>query len=510
MQATSLTRRSALAAIAGFAAAGASWATAAPDVRGQRPSTDELLGDAALLQRAYEALHPGLYRYNTPVQMSGHFETLRRELADIPNGSPWLNETYLAFSRLAGKIRCGHTYANFYNQSKPVQQALFEPSACLPLEFRWVGTQMIVTRDLSVERHLTPGTEILAIDRVAAPALLKRLLPYARADGSNDAKRVALLEVQGLEGYETFDVFAGLLNPLADHVQLDIRRPQDGASRQVRVATLTHAQRAAMRHVRAEDTTSGWRFERESKALATLTMPSWALYNGKWDWKAFLAQTFQSLSDQPAGALVIDLRGNEGGLDVGNEILPYLTREEIAIPQPPRLVRYRDVPDELNRYLDTWDDSFRHWGDDAQRLDERYFELRSDDGHGADLQIAPREPTYTGQVFVLVGPDNSSATFQFAQIVRASRLGRLVGRTTGGNQRGINGGAFFFLRLPACGLELDVPLIARFTPGHPPDAGLRPDIVTPVSVADIVSGRDAELAAVRSTVSNAAVRAASV
>ncbi len=72
-----------------------------------------------------------------------------------------------------------------------------------------------------------------------------------------------------------------------------------------------------------------------------------------------------------------------------------------------------------------------------------------------------------------------------------------MGRPTGGNLRGINGGAFFFLRLPASGLELDVPLIARFPGGSPPDAGIVPDIEVRPEISDILAGRDLEMAAVR-------------
>ena len=64
---------------------------------------------------------------------------------------------------------------------------------------------------------------------------------------------------------------------------------------------------------------------------------------------------------------------------------------------------------------------------------------------------------------------------------------------TGGNQRGINGGAFFFVRLPASGIEFDLPLIGYFPPGLPPDAGLYPDVLVPRRPADIAAGRDAQM-----------------
>ena len=90
---------------------------------------------------------------------------------------------------------------------------------------------------------------------------------------------------------------------------------------------------------------------------------------------------------------------------------------------------------------------------------------------------------------------NSSATFEFASAVQRHRLGTLVGQSTGGNQRGITGGAFFFMRLPKSGIEADVPLIGQFpvTTAPLPDAGLEPDVRVATTAADIAAGRDPEL-----------------
>jgi hypothetical protein len=65
------------------------------------------------------------------------------------------------------------------------------------------------------------------------------------------------------------------------------------------------------------------------------------------------------------------------------------------------------------------------------------------------------------------------------------------GQPTGGNQRGINGGAFFFLRLPKSQIEMDLPPIGTFPTSPQPDAGLTPDVLVAPTVQDIVNGVDA-------------------
>ncbi|RXH55350.1 hypothetical protein [Granulicella sibirica] len=91
---------------------------------------------------------------------------------------------------------------------------------------------------------------------------------------------------------------------------------------------------------------------------------------------------------------------------------------------------------------------------------------------------------------------NSSATFQFAQSVQRLHLGTLVGQPTGGSQRGINGGAFFFLRLPHSGIEMDLPLIGTFPLTAAADAGVTPDVLVKATVGDVASDRDADMEAV--------------
>ncbi len=60
---------------------------------------------------------------------------------------------------------------------------------------------------------LAPGTLVEAIDGIPAQAILEHMLPLARADGHNDAKHIAPLQVQGTDHFEAFDVYFSLLYP---------------------------------------------------------------------------------------------------------------------------------------------------------------------------------------------------------------------------------------------------------------------------------------------------------
>src|SRR5262249_16013410 len=155
----------------------------------------------------------------------------------------------------------------------------------------------------------------------------------------------------------------------------------------------------------------------------------------------------------------------------------------------------------FDAYLDTWDWSFKDWGHAATDDREGFFRMtRFDDDEKGDV-ITPHGRRFEGRVVVLIGAANSSATFQFAQVVKENRLATLVGQTTGGNQRGINGGAFFFVTLPNSRVEVDLPLVGNFAgddrpTGHEipfrriPDAGIDPDVPVTPSIEDIAQGVD--------------------
>jgi hypothetical protein len=223
-------------------------------------------------------------------------------------------------------------------------------------------------------------------------------------------------------------------------------------------------------------------------------MPGWALYDSDWDWNGFIDETFAEIASRKAPALIVDLRGNEGGLDCGDEILARLISADLPRTAYERRVRYQKTPADLDPYLDTWDKSFRDYSASTEPLGDGFYRLIERDG-ASRAPIVPKGPRYDGKLIVLTDAANSSATFQFANLVKTNGLGTLVGETTGGSQRGINGGASFFLRLPESGLEVDLPLIGTFPLSPKPDSGIDADVFAAPTPASLAAGSDPVLQA---------------
>lgn len=467
------------ALIAGGTAAIAGWSFAASAGAVQAATAT---GDDMAVLRAAMDVHPGLLRYSTRSGVDGRLDRLAR----MWSNEPALESRYLALSRFLATIRCGHSYANFFNQSGAVAAALYERRTKLPLSFVWIDGEMVVLADHSGSSVPLPrGTRVTELNGVATGELLRRLLPIVRADGSNDAKRVALLEVIGTQRIETFDVFQGLLFPPPGGVhRLRVVTP-DGAQRAVELPAIDQAARLAAFPPRTDDA-EPWQWAMRGD-VALLTMPGWGLYNSRFAWAEWLETRLDSLGG--AKGLVIDIRANEGGLDCGDPILARLVDAPVPLSDAEQRIRFRTLPPLVNAHSDTWDDAFRTMGEGATPLADGFY-LRP--GGEAMMRIDPAPPARRLRlpVALLTSPTNSSATFAFAEAAKRTGAMRLFGGPTGGNRRGINGGAFMFVRLPTSGIEFDLPLVGSFPREPQPDEGVVPDVALAPGASDIAAGLD--------------------
>ncbi len=476
-------------------------------------SAADLQKDLAILRQSLEAIHPGLYRYTTPADLAVRWDALNT----FASQDRALPETFLTLSQFLATIKCGHTYTNFFNQPKTeIASTLLQHNQHLPFHFRWIDRCMIVTHPFTTDSRLVRGSEILSINNTPSSEILTKLLTIARADGSNDAKRIRYLDITAGSRYEAFDVYFPLFFPSSSpDFTITFLPPNSSSPITITEKANTYAQRRAQAQQLATAPAANdaplWTvttLTSDSHApAALLTMPTWSVYNTKWNWLSWLNTTMDSLAKSDTKTLIVDLRGNEGGQDCGNLIISYLITKDLTIGNTQRFTRYQKAPADLNPYLDTWDNSFRDWGTQAQPIptpplvssgNQPYFRLARYDDNPNGTVITASSNRYTGKVFILVDASCSSATFQFASLVQREKLATIVGEPTGGNQRGINGGAFFFLRLPHSKIEVDLPLIAAFPQDlNTPDAGLTPDILIPTTAADIASGNDPALQAVK-------------
>ncbi len=455
-------------------------------------TAQQLQADFAVLKKSYETLHPGLYKYADKATIDGYFAECQASL----NHDQSLTEAYLAIMKLTAQFKCGHSYPNFYNQEGDVK-ALFGKKNCLPFWFRLVENRMLVTQ--SADAAVPVGTEILTINGVPVSKLINTMLPLVRADGSNNGKRLKLLELTG-QGYEYFDVLLPMLFPNPNLTfALTMSNLSTGKSSAKSVNALSHNGRDEQIRKQsgiAKDSiaTFGWL----NATTALMTINSLANWDNSFKFGKFYDRAVTEFNQKKGQNLVIDIRKCEGGdLWSAKQLIRHLITEPIVINEQQDSWAYVSIDSSLSQYIDNqWAYQWRYRNaDDFVQLPSGLYRGRKD---GKGQRLDPSENHLTAQVFLLTSAVNSSAAWQFASVMREHKLATLVGQETGGNQKGITAGALFFMVLPNTKIEVDVPLIGMdyAEAAKHPDAGIAPDVYVKPTVKAMLSGADQELAEV--------------
>ncbi|MEM1116319.1 MAG: S41 family peptidase [Bacteroidota bacterium] len=464
---------------------------------------DQLLEDVGLARYVVQELHPGLTLHASESALaSASTQMNRRAYSNEADAVP-LGKAYLLLAEGLAAVRDGHTHLNPYNQTEATEATLFARADRVPFAFRLMDEdRMIVTGDATPEAALPPGTEVLALDGRPVADVIEEMLPLVRADGGNDAKRRSLLEVDGTSPAADFDVLYGLLSEPTGPLALTVRR-RDGTEADLSVPRMTTADRlAALRAAHPERPQTkrdlfSLRFVDDGAAV--LRIGTFATFNmDGFDAQAWIAASFQQIRERGADRLVVDLRGNEGGL---NDVAVALFQHLLSAPTEAELwglvTAYDTIPQPLRRFLGSWSDDFYDLSDRVTPLPDGGFRM----SEAQTLTVPPAPNALAGSIAVIVDAAASSATFLLADAIQRSGVATLVGQTTGGSLRGINAGQTAFLTLPNTGLVIDVPLFGSrpSTPG--PDRGVIPDVVVPLDADALIAGRDLELEAALATVS---------
>jgi hypothetical protein len=467
-------------------------------------SPAQLREDFEIFKKTFVAIHPGIYRYQTPASLEKLFAEFAADLK-TPLAE---DEFFLRLARLTSRIYCGHTYLNPYNQNALLRERIFGGKTYLPFYFRITGGKIVVTENAAAQ-DLPRGSEIRKINGVPAREIINKLLAVTNADGKNTlAHRLSQIELTrfAAERYAHFDWYFPLVFPLkTDRFEIEAVEAQTKKTIKFQTPAMTKAERTAeieKRYGKAPTYDDGWKFEIRENSVGYLKIANsitWRLKRVKF--KEFLADAFAELRAKNVKNLIIDLRGNDGGdTNIGFELARYLAKSELPpYAESRRLVRNVAAQPDLLKNLDTYSEDLKANLRNGlppniyRPIENGFYEILPNEKVTTYPRVAPAENNFQGETFVIGDASNASATFSFLKFVKNNRLARIVGEESGGNLQGINGGNYYFLNLPNSRIEIDIPVYFFAPLTAQKDSAVVPDYRIEPTAREIADGIDAEV-----------------
>jgi len=438
-----------------------------------------LKADLQVLWDILEEGHGGLDRYTPTGDQRKAFDAVRDGLT----GPLTELEFYARLLPLVANIKDGHTRlamsggASAYLDGRPV---LF------PLGLRFLGDRAYVLRDLTPDRGVGEGAELLAIDGRPIGDILAALLPLVPADAG-----IRTAKLRRLEPPASFGRMLALRYGLPGSYSVRIRPFKAGETRALTVTGLTSLDLLRLLRERYPET-AGRRpvYELSFKGpTAVLTVRQFGDDPDKSrpPFPDFLTASFRELQEKGTSALIIDLRGNGGGRD---EYAKFLLAHVMDRP----FLYYWALETKKNRY-----DLFRYTAETAAAAAELAQPLSPNARGWFDVLGHPnrglqsvRTPHFGGRVAILIDGGSFSATGETTSAFHYYQKAVFFGEECGAGYYGNTSGFMVRATLPETRLQIMVPLIlyTMAVDGYPKDRGLVPDFPVSPAIEDIMAGRD--------------------
>jgi hypothetical protein len=441
-----LSRRQALAGAAGVAAAGtASFVGFAAEPSPAPPSNllpmAALKADLTVWRRAVLDRHP---RYHGQTMLEAPVEAAFAAAAASIEGALTHAQAFRIFGRINPTFRDAHTLllpwlsgeepGDAERASQFPFGAAIAPDERLRLRSSW--------RNETSGETLARETEILAINGVATPDLLARLVAYSH--GETAKLRIHMLGVM-LPGW--LDAVMGWRDRFAITLA--------GATAPT---TLQWAKGAPWKPVENSKAAEMPRIEWLGADAALLRVPTFDVDEDPEAYNRAIDHAFASINARGVSRLIIDVRGNTGGQsDAGARVIQYVLDRPAA-----QVSRARERMNDENS-------SVLGYRGPAGSMREFVVDDEL-------IQPAPADARFKGRVAVLIDELTYSAGILFATTTQDRGLATLVGRPTGGfaNQTG----NMMPTRLPATGFTAFIATRDFIRPsGDRRVAPVQPDIV---------------------------------
>jgi hypothetical protein len=432
----------------------------------QTLTPDQLKEDLRIFKSGLESFHPEIYRYTDSVSFEKLFADVEKKISQ----SMTQEQFYKEINPLIVALKDGHT--KWIVQGKDQYYPFYEEDL-FPLQLYFEGKKAFIIRHLAGE-SVPELAEVKKINGIETEELINSLLSkLSFGDGESLGGKYYQLNHHFPAVFATF--FGVKKEYLVDLIQ-------EGKKLQWKGSGLTKAQIEKQK----EDSTEPFSFEMVNGTTAIIDINRFFSQSKEPDFKKFLKNSFSSIEENEVKNLILDLRGNEGGIEkYGVWLYQYLAKSDFDyynfISVKPNLkTDYESHTSKIFKILNG-------------------FSKKSDSGNRFTKSMGlkshkPSKNAFDGELIVLIDGQSFSVTTEFAARVKYDQRGYFIGQETAGGYALNSSGFFTIITLPNSKIDLGVPRLgfhmADLNPVQPINRGILPDLEVIPSAKDILNGKD--------------------
>jgi C-terminal processing protease CtpA/Prc len=449
-------------------------------VRAQTLTPPELQSDFDLLRSALEEAHGGLYRYATKAEMDKTFTRFRGQL-----NNPLTQYQFIAIlSELLADTHDGHMRLEYDGNTT----AAIVKAKLLPLRFLMEGTAFrVALNGTDDDATISPGMELVNINGHSAMDLVKSFLPKLPADGfigTGKKRRLgndfATLYYLLIDTSSVFDISVkdgknNIIRTTLSGVLISDRQTNE------RDNPVNSAVMAGMTKIRGGAENISLRLQ-EDASIATLRIRS---FDGN-DFYTKIDSVFYALHEAKTKSLILDLRGNGGGVDMYGA---YLVAQFMSKP-----FRYFD-----RIQLPVIKPSFTTWTSRTLEELQQNTIAGPNGGYlatpalhpGVGEQLAGKNP-FRGKLMVLIDGGTFSTAADVCALIRHLTKAVFIGEESGGGNMGNTSGLNAQLKMPHSKLSLKIHVYDYYNAivTKSKGRGTIPDYPVIMTVDDVSKGID--------------------
>ena len=407
-------------------------------------SVAELRADFNFLRKLLEQRHPRPYEYTRKDEfrpfLDSMYGALNKEMSE--------REFQFFLLPVIGKVHCSHT------KLLPSQYLLDHMATYFsapPFKLYFTADNAWLLENYSAEPSLLPGAEILSVNGVPIDQVRRNFLSRVTSEGLNSTFIYNRMNAGIWPNTGEFGLFPGLSDyPGIDSYALVFRNPGTDMEKKIKLPAIAYDDYppfAASKHKKAYSL-----YTLDSQRTAVLTISSFLRSDEDHAFVHFIDSSFAVLAAGGFDDLVIDLRGNIGGIPDGSvRLLTYI--------MPEKFVYY---------------------------------------AHGAGFDeykapIALAKNRFTGKVFFLIDGACRSTTGHFLAMAKYYRIGPIIGEEACASFSCNNNGTPHTLPNTHLIFECPESFYSVAVSGLQRGRGIMPDHTVTPSVADLIAGKDTVL-----------------